>query len=82
MAHTTKDKEKLLNRVRRIKGQISAIEKALEGDQSAPECYRRLPLAAVPSMDLWPKCLRVTFVSTLSILAENQLRNRPKQPRN
>lgn len=28
MAHTTK--EKLLNRVRRIKGQVSGIEKALE----------------------------------------------------
>lgn len=31
-AHTTKDKEKLLNRVNRIKGQVNAIEKALEGD--------------------------------------------------
>jgi DNA-binding FrmR family transcriptional regulator len=39
MAHTTKDKEKLLNRVRRIKGQISAIEKALDGDQ---ECSKVL----------------------------------------
>ena len=32
MAHTKKDKEKLLNRVNRIKGQLNAIEKALEGD--------------------------------------------------
>jgi DNA-binding FrmR family transcriptional regulator len=43
MAHTTKDKEKLLNRVRRIKGQIEAIEKALEEDQ---ECSRVLQTIA------------------------------------
>jgi FrmR/RcnR family transcriptional regulator, repressor of frmRAB operon len=32
MAHITRDKEKLLNRVSRIKGQIQAIEKALYED--------------------------------------------------
>ena len=31
MAHATKDKEILLNRVNRIKSQVNAIEKALEG---------------------------------------------------
>ena len=35
MAHTIEEKKKLLNRVRRIKGQVAAIEKAL--DQEA-EC--------------------------------------------
>lgn len=29
MAHTTQDQKKLLNRVRRIRGQVDAIEKAL-----------------------------------------------------
>jgi FrmR/RcnR family transcriptional regulator, repressor of frmRAB operon len=43
MAHTTKDKEKLLNRVRRIKGQVSAIEKALDDDH---ECSRVLQTIA------------------------------------
>jgi DNA-binding FrmR family transcriptional regulator len=43
MAHTTKGKVKLLNRVRRIKGQISAIEKALDGDQ---ECSKVLQTIA------------------------------------
>jgi FrmR/RcnR family transcriptional regulator, repressor of frmRAB operon len=43
MAHTAKDKEKLLNRVGRIKGQVSAIEKALDGDQ---ECSRVLQTIA------------------------------------
>jgi DNA-binding FrmR family transcriptional regulator len=35
MAHTIEEKKKLLNRVRRIKGQVAAIERAL--DQEA-EC--------------------------------------------
>jgi DNA-binding FrmR family transcriptional regulator len=43
MAHTTKDKEKLLNRIRRIKGQITAIEKALDDDQ---ECSKVLQTIA------------------------------------
>lgn len=30
MAHTVKDKKKLLNRVRRIRGQVDAIERSLE----------------------------------------------------
>jgi DNA-binding FrmR family transcriptional regulator len=33
MAHTIRDKKKLLNRVRRIRGQIDAVEKALEQEQ-------------------------------------------------
>lgn len=33
MAHTTRDKQKLLNRVRRIRGQVDAIEKALEEER-------------------------------------------------
>ena len=38
MAHTTKDKDKLLARVRRIRGQIDAIERALKSEE---ECARR-----------------------------------------
>ncbi len=33
MAHTIRDKTKLLNRVRRIRGQMDAVEKALEREQ-------------------------------------------------
>lgn len=32
MAHLNRDREKLLNRVRRIRGQVQAVEKALESD--------------------------------------------------
>ena len=44
MADTTKDKEKLLTRVRRIRGQVDAIERALESEH---ECAGVLqPMAA------------------------------------
>jgi DNA-binding FrmR family transcriptional regulator len=43
MSHTTKDKKKLLSRIRRIKGQSEAIERALEGDE---ECEEILQLVA------------------------------------
>jgi DNA-binding FrmR family transcriptional regulator len=43
MAHTTKDKEKLVTRVRRIRGQVNAIERALESEQ---ECAGVLQLMA------------------------------------
>lgn len=37
MGHTTKQKTKLLNRVRRLRGQVDAIERALEGDSDCAE---------------------------------------------
>jgi DNA-binding FrmR family transcriptional regulator len=36
MAHTTRDRKKLLNRIRRIKGQVEGIEKALEAEK---DCF-------------------------------------------
>lgn len=35
MAHLQRDKKKLLNRVRRIRGQVEAIERALDGERDA-----------------------------------------------
>ena len=43
MAHTIRDKKKLLNRVRRISGQVRAIEKALEDEQ---DCHVMLQTIA------------------------------------
>ena len=43
MAHTTKDKEKLLQRARRIRGQVEALEKALTNGE---ECSAVLQLIA------------------------------------
>jgi DNA-binding FrmR family transcriptional regulator len=43
MAHTARDKEKLLVRVRRIRGQVEAVERALREEQ---ECSDLLQLVA------------------------------------
>jgi FrmR/RcnR family transcriptional regulator, repressor of frmRAB operon len=37
MAHTLHEKKKLLNRVRRIRGQVDAIERALQGQAGCAE---------------------------------------------
>ena len=43
MAHTVRDKSKLLSRVRRIRGQIEAVERALD---SEAECEKVMHLLA------------------------------------
>jgi DNA-binding FrmR family transcriptional regulator len=37
MAHIVRDKKKLLNRVRRIRGQVEAVERALENEADCTE---------------------------------------------
>lgn len=37
MAHTIREKAKLLNRVRRVRGQIEAVERALEGEKGCAD---------------------------------------------
>lgn len=37
MSHTTKNKERTLSRVRRIKGQVEAIERSLENETGCEE---------------------------------------------
>ena len=44
MSHTSKNKEQMLSRVRRIKGQVEAIERALAGEEN--ECEEILQLVA------------------------------------
>ena len=43
MTHTVRDKQKLLGRVRRIRGQVEAIERALESEAG---CERVMHLIA------------------------------------
>ena len=45
MTHTVHDKQKLLNRVRRIRGQVEAIERALEGEAECAEVMRLITSA-------------------------------------
>ncbi|AMO96340.1 metal-sensitive transcriptional repressor family protein [Collimonas fungivorans] len=42
MGHTIKDKQKLLNRVRRIRGQVEAIERALEEEKGCMDVLQQI----------------------------------------
>jgi FrmR/RcnR family transcriptional regulator, repressor of frmRAB operon len=42
MAHTIKDKKKLLNRVRRVRGQIEAVERLLEDESECEEILQQI----------------------------------------
>lgn len=42
MSHTVREKQKLLNRVRRIKGQVEAIERALEDERGCNDVLQQI----------------------------------------
>lgn len=42
MAHTIRNKSKLLNRVRRIRGQIEAVERALEDEKECTDVLHQI----------------------------------------
>ena len=45
MTHAIQEKQKLLNRIRRLRGQIDAIERALEAESECGEVMRLLTAA-------------------------------------
>ena len=45
MTHSVHEKQKLLNRVRRLKGQVEAIERALESENSCTQVMTLLTAA-------------------------------------
>jgi FrmR/RcnR family transcriptional regulator, repressor of frmRAB operon len=42
LAHTVRDKQKLLNRIRRIRGQVEAVERTLEGEADCSDVMHLL----------------------------------------
>lgn len=42
MSHTIREKQKLLNRVRRIRGQVDAIERALEEERGCSDVLQQI----------------------------------------
>jgi DNA-binding FrmR family transcriptional regulator len=42
MSHTTREKSKLLARIRRIRGQVEALEHALEGERGCAEVLQQI----------------------------------------
>jgi DNA-binding FrmR family transcriptional regulator len=45
MGHTVREKSKLLSRVRRIRGQVEALERALEEEQGCSEVLNQIAAA-------------------------------------
>jgi FrmR/RcnR family transcriptional regulator, repressor of frmRAB operon len=45
MAHTIKEKEKLILRIRRIRGQVEAVERALTDEQNCSDVLRLISAA-------------------------------------
>jgi DNA-binding FrmR family transcriptional regulator len=45
MAHTVRDKDKLLHRVQRIMGQVGAVKRALEEEHECGEVMQRIATA-------------------------------------
>jgi FrmR/RcnR family transcriptional regulator, repressor of frmRAB operon len=45
MAHTIKEKEQLILRVRRIRGQVEAVERALENEHNCSDILRLIAAA-------------------------------------
>ena len=45
MSHTIREKKKLMARVRRIRGQVEAIERALAGEASCSDLLQRITAA-------------------------------------
>ena len=63
MAHSADEKRKLLNRVRRIRGQVEAIERELNDEaECSAVLHTTYRPAAVRWTPLWPKLLKDTFV--------------------
>ena len=45
LAHVIEERQKLLNRIRRLRGQIDALDRAVEADQGCSEVMRLLATA-------------------------------------
>ena len=45
VAHVVEEKQKLLNRIRRLRGQIEALERAVDSEQGCSEVMRLLTAA-------------------------------------
>ncbi|MDQ6930041.1 MAG: metal/formaldehyde-sensitive transcriptional repressor [Candidatus Eremiobacteraeota bacterium] len=45
MSHTIRNKAKLLNRVRRIRGQVESVERALENEDGCSDILQRIAAA-------------------------------------
>ena len=57
MSHTTREKTKLLGRVRRIRGQVEALERALEAEKGCAEVLQQIAAARGAMHRLTPEVI-------------------------
>jgi DNA-binding FrmR family transcriptional regulator len=76
MAHTKRDKGKLLNRVRRVRGQLDAVERALESEQECVDVLQLITACRGALNGLMAEILEghVRF----HVLSKNHKRNSPE----
>ena len=68
MAHTIRDKEKLVHRIHRLRGQVDAIEKALEQERECSEILQTIAAC------------RGAMNGLMAELMEEQIRSHVLQP--
>jgi DNA-binding FrmR family transcriptional regulator len=68
MAHTIRDKEKLVHRIHRLRGQVDAIEKALEQDRDCADILQTIAAC------------RGAMNGLMAELMEEQIRSHVLQP--
>ena len=69
MAHTIREKSKLIGRIRRVRGQVEALERAVEGEQ---DCARVLHLIAAA---------RGAINALMAVVLEDHIRMHVSDPR-
>ena len=80
MLDATRQKTKLLNRTRRMRGQFEALERALEKDVPCSEALQLIAGTAAPSTDSWPRCWK-TVLRDLSIPCASLTQTAPERPK-
>ena len=82
MAHTIRDKQKLLNRVSRLKGQLEAVEKGLDEEQDCSQILHILSACRGAMDSLMAEVIeRGTSCCTSSTPIRSPAPNRPRRPR-
>lgn len=64
MSHTVQEKQKLLNRVRRIRGQLDAIERALEDEHGCVSVLQQITSCRGAMNGLLAGCWKTTSEPT------------------
>jgi len=72
MTHTVREKQKLLARVRRIRGQVEAIERALDSEAGCEKVMHLIAATRGAISGLMAEVLKITFERTSSIPAATQ----------